>query len=454
MSTRKTAFIHTMILLIISLGIIFLAFASLPAWANDSSIDAVGGAVRLMEDGYSPVAMRSAHITINLATQSVECEYVFENTGEATDVQIGFPESGFGDVSIPEGNETHFREFRSWVDGEEVRVTPMPAEESDGYSRFWVKTVHFSAGQTREVRNTYFGITGGNVMGLSIFDYQVSPAASWKGRVGIIDVEVDMSGMGTFSLQSITPEGYDLTADSISWQWTDIEPDTDMDISISYFEGYDDIWIDGGKYDINVPSLENAVIGSFNPYPRVNSDGTLMVSCRDIADGLGLDYSFNEDDYSVTLEDRNTTLVITSGEDVAELNGRRYQLGTFPYYIETTMQVPFRLVVEAFGGKVQFDPLTNRTYVSTAENIAAMPEPEWLNRRLTEAELDRKTSEQLRLMRNTIYARYGREFQDREFRHYFYCQPWYQPNPHYTDALLTELDLANIDLIVAAEGSE
>ena len=53
--------------------------------------------------------------------------------------------------------------------------------------------------------------------------------------------------------------------------------------------------------------------------------------------------------------------------------------------------------------------------------------------------------------RNVIYARRGREFQNREVRHHFYCQPWYEPNSKYTDALLSELDRANIALIRKAE---
>ena len=45
-------------------------------------------------------------------------------------------------------------------------------------------------------------------------------------------------------------------------------------------------------------------------------------------------------------------------------------------------------------------------------------------------------------MRNTIYARAGREFKDRDLRAYFDQQPWYRPTA--TPAKLSPLDEKNL----------
>ncbi|MCY1017134.1 YARHG domain-containing protein [Pyxidicoccus sp. MSG2] len=58
---------------------------------------------------------------------------------------------------------------------------------------------------------------------------------------------------------------------------------------------------------------------------------------------------------------------------------------------------------------------------------------------------------QLRLLRNAVYARRGRVFQARDLQDFFSQEPWYQPDPAYTDARLTPEDQQHLDLIQAAE---
>jgi hypothetical protein len=46
------------------------------------------------------------------------------------------------------------------------------------------------------------------------------------------------------------------------------------------------------------------------------------------------------------------------------------------------------------------------------------------------------SARELTLLRNTVYARHGRPFQDPQLRAYFAKQPYYKPNPAYNDAYL------------------
>jgi hypothetical protein len=57
----------------------------------------------------------------------------------------------------------------------------------------------------------------------------------------------------------------------------------------------------------------------------------------------------------------------------------------------------------------------------------------------------------LRLMRNEIFARYGRPFGSEDLHQYFTKKSWYKVNPDYSDELLNEIDRQNILLIREVE---
>ncbi len=61
--------------------------------------------------------------------------------------------------------------------------------------------------------------------------------------------------------------------------------------------------------------------------------------------------------------------------------------------------------------------------------------------------------EDLRVLRNEIYARHGRIFKDKQLQKYFSEQPWYKPNPDFKDEMLTEKEYKNLSIIKAEEES-
>jgi ketosteroid isomerase-like protein len=61
------------------------------------------------------------------------------------------------------------------------------------------------------------------------------------------------------------------------------------------------------------------------------------------------------------------------------------------------------------------------------------------------------TPQQLRLLRNAVFARYGRVFEAGELQQYFQSRPWYRARRDYNDKALTAVDRANADLIKAYE---
>lgn len=71
---------------------------------------------------------------------------------------------------------------------------------------------------------------------------------------------------------------------------------------------------------------------------------------------------------------------------------------------------------------------------------------------LTKEELAKMSKEDLKIMRNEIYARYGYKFAaGGEMEKYFATQDWYAAQHEKVDAFMTTLETANIKLIQEAE---
>lgn len=58
---------------------------------------------------------------------------------------------------------------------------------------------------------------------------------------------------------------------------------------------------------------------------------------------------------------------------------------------------------------------------------------------------------ELRLLRNEVYARHGRQFQAPWLSQYFFSQPWYSPNENFKDEDVSGADKQNVETIVAYE---
>jgi hypothetical protein len=65
--------------------------------------------------------------------------------------------------------------------------------------------------------------------------------------------------------------------------------------------------------------------------------------------------------------------------------------------------------------------------------------------------LGKLTSKELQIMRNTIYARYGRVFKTKWLQEYFEGQPWYYKNSNYSNLLLKDNEKEIIEIIKSVE---
>jgi hypothetical protein len=72
-------------------------------------------------------------------------------------------------------------------------------------------------------------------------------------------------------------------------------------------------------------------------------------------------------------------------------------------------------------------------------------------RKLTQSELENKSISELWMLRNSIFAKYGRTFETYELHALFMKQSWYKPSENYEQSDLSDIDLFNIDLLINQE---
>jgi hypothetical protein len=210
---------------------------SMSGWCNDSAVVGIGGVIKPMEN-HPSIVLRSHVVKVKITPEyaDVDCTFVLHNTGKATSVLIGFPESGGGDIVVP---KMGFRYFRSYVDGKrvQVRVQEQRRESGpDGYFRWYLKRVRFGAGQTRVIRNVYRAPLGAISTGHDFFDYILTTGASWKGKIGRSDIIVELSGLDHVVDLEIRPEGYRRVGNRIVWRLENYEPKEN--IFIMFFQHY------------------------------------------------------------------------------------------------------------------------------------------------------------------------------------------------------------------------
>jgi hypothetical protein len=82
-----------------------------------------------------------------------------------------------------------------------------------------------------------------------------------------------------------------------------------------------------------------------------------------------------------------------------------------------------------------------------------LEDPSQLERLLRVEDLSTLSRRDLRILRNTVYARRGRAFDSAVVREYFKTAAWYKPDPEYHDGRLTPIDQKNIQIIRSIEDS-
>lgn len=100
--------------------------------------------------------------------------------------------------------------------------------------------------------------------------------------------------------------------------------------------------------------------------------------------------------------------------------------------------------------KVKLNP-TEEQNVKLLEREEAKLRDKITNEPITNNMVEGLFVEDLRVLRNEIYARHGRIFKDPNLQKYFAAQSWYQPNPEFKDDMLSEVESKNLAVIKEVE---
>lgn len=328
------------------------------ASADDGFVNTVsGGSVILMEK-HPTIRMVGEAVDIKLGANGVKggwkwpafvrCQFLLKNNGPATDATIGFPENltADGDPPLPD----KIRGFKSWVDDKVVDVKYTPAgkpDHDDGgrrdYDAWYVKEVHFEAGQTHRIVDVYsswIGVSGGEGQPSyqNTLTYILCTGSSWRGTIGSAVIRADLSEAGDFYDITASPKGFTRKGNVLTWKMKDLAPKDDVEI----------------KLTPRVPSIidpRTCLPGDLNPV--FIKSGVLMVSSALVT------YSGGTERWArgrCTLQKASHVLVLTAGSKSAVLDGKAIQMKTAPVLAEReSMAVPFEETVNLLGGIVKYD---------------------------------------------------------------------------------------------------
>jgi hypothetical protein len=88
-----------------------------------------------------------------------------------------------------------------------------------------------------------------------------------------------------------------------------------------------------------------------------------------------------------------------------------------------------------------------------ADDVSPLEDPSQLDHVIRAEQLSDLSRRDLRILRNTIYARHGRKFKSKLLQAYFDDMSWYKADPKFSEKKLTKVDVTNIRMIKSVEDS-
>ena len=73
---------------------------------------------------------------------------------------------------------------------------------------------------------------------------------------------------------------------------------------------------------------------------------------------------------------------------------------------------------------------------------------------LKQAQVQKLSPEDLKLLRGIVFGRHGRVFKDNDIKVYLEEQPWYKPSPDFKNSMLNNVERRNLDVIRIAEAAK
>ncbi len=196
---------------------------------------------------------------------------------------------------------------------------------------------------------------------------------------------------------------------------------------------------------------------------RIEERGRVLVPLRGVFEAFSASVNWDGQLREIEILCSGNQIVMYVNDHDAYINRNRYYMDVPPRIVRSKTYVPLRFVGEALGGTVDYlgsyvditGPTGYLLRVHLQRQGGGGPPPggggyiaTWTsNKRVTDNDLRGYGNWQLTLMRNEIYARKGRPFNNRDVRSYFLRQSWYRPDNNFTEGRLTRLENDNATYI-------
>ena len=184
---------------ILTFCFILIVFVSY-SYSNDSGIIAVGGTWVVMKGEHPSVQMEKETIDMNVYKEfyDVVVVFTFKNNGDACDVFMGFPESGYGDMGGYNYNSSGFITFSTSVNGVTIdakrEIVKEETSDGDTYKAYWIKQVSFKDGETKKIVVKYRSPLGSGIAytghGSNDFVSYIFSGGNWQGKVAESKVNI------------------------------------------------------------------------------------------------------------------------------------------------------------------------------------------------------------------------------------------------------------------------
>jgi len=237
----------------ILLCVLFTLISFVISNANSPPLMMKGSTAFPINSDYIILEKETIKIKYGVDKHSVEVVFHFHNTGPETDLKIGFPNVANYGESLYDFKAFQYPDKIEY----EVEEKPgglMPGFDQYMYEKMYSWTMHFNEGERKALLVTYqfYNTTmGENDFGSA--GYILKTGALWKDNIESIDVLVEFPEKAAYHEIEASPSGYFYNGSGIEWNFENIEPDFDLDIS--YNKLPDNLkfdWMYEPKYNIPV----------------------------------------------------------------------------------------------------------------------------------------------------------------------------------------------------------
>ncbi len=233
-------------LIIFAMVLLLTLFCSSSVYADDTSLGRTPNGVFPLQE--NNVIMESEEIIVDLETNTVECIFIFHNTGKSNEVLMGFPGKLYHEEDgLTNDANLEINNFKAYVKGKELNVireqaTKLNTNTSNvktleplNYSEYFTFTVPFKEDEKITVRNTYDFIPTFASMGYITSGYVLKTGAMWKGPIGSAKVIFKLGSIQPYEISRLT-SGFKFVKNELIWERNNFEPKYDLQIVYNTYQ--------------------------------------------------------------------------------------------------------------------------------------------------------------------------------------------------------------------------